>query len=40
LTLGPAGSAGDSYVHMELSNANAMVDGFTGGAAGCTISGI
>lgn len=34
-TLGPAGSAGATYVGMELANADAMVDGFTGGRAGC-----
>jgi zinc/manganese transport system substrate-binding protein len=39
-TLGPAGSSGDTYLHMELSNADAMVKGFTSGASGCTISGL
>jgi ABC-type Zn uptake system ZnuABC Zn-binding protein ZnuA len=39
-TLGPKGSAGESYVTMERANADAMVRGFTGGARGCTIPGI
>jgi zinc/manganese transport system substrate-binding protein len=39
-TLGPAGSSGDTYLHMEQANADAMVKGFTGGASGCTISGL
>jgi zinc/manganese transport system substrate-binding protein len=39
-TLGPAGSPGDTYLHMEQANADAMVDGFTGGAQRCTIPGI
>jgi ABC-type Zn uptake system ZnuABC Zn-binding protein ZnuA len=39
-TLGPAGSSGDTYLHMEQANADEMVKGFTGGASGCTISGI
>jgi ABC-type Zn uptake system ZnuABC Zn-binding protein ZnuA len=39
-TLGPSGSAGDTYLHMEQANADAMVKGFTGGASGCTISGL
>src|SRR6201999_4558386 len=39
-TLGPAGSSGDTYLHMELANADAMVKGFTGGAAGCTVDGL
>ena len=39
-TLGPSGSSGDTYLHMEQANADAMVKGFTGGASGCTISGI
>jgi zinc/manganese transport system substrate-binding protein len=38
-TLGRAGSAGDTYLHMERANADAMVRGFTGGAQGCTIAG-
>jgi zinc/manganese transport system substrate-binding protein len=39
-TLGPRGSSGDTYLHMERANADAMVKGFTEGASGCTISGI
>jgi ABC-type Zn uptake system ZnuABC Zn-binding protein ZnuA len=39
-TLGPAGSAGATYLGMEQHNADAMMRGFTGGARGCTISGI
>ena len=39
-TLGPAGSAGATYLGMERANADAMVRGFTGGARGCTIAGI
>jgi ABC-type Zn uptake system ZnuABC Zn-binding protein ZnuA len=35
-TLGPEGSAGDTYLKMEAANADAMVRGFTGGARGCT----
>jgi ABC-type Zn uptake system ZnuABC Zn-binding protein ZnuA/ABC-type Mn2+/Zn2+ transport system permease subunit len=35
-TLGPAGSAGATYLGMELANANAMMRGFTGGKRGCT----
>ncbi|WP_324908299.1 metal ABC transporter substrate-binding protein [Baekduia sp.] len=34
-TLGPAGSAGDTYIKMEQANANAMVEGFTGGRQRC-----
>lgn len=34
-TLGPAGSAGATYVGMERANADAMVRGFTGGRRGC-----
>ena len=37
-TLGPKGSAGDTYLKMELANARAMVEGFTGGARTCRIS--
>ena len=37
-TLGPEGSSGDTYLHMEQSNANAMVEGFTGGQRGCEVS--
>ncbi len=39
-TLGPAGSAGATYLGMEAANADAMVRGFTGGAQGCTIAGL
>jgi zinc/manganese transport system substrate-binding protein len=39
-TLGPAGSSGDTYLHMEQANADAMVRGFTGGARECTIAGL
>jgi ABC-type Zn uptake system ZnuABC Zn-binding protein ZnuA len=38
-SLGPEGSAGDTYLKMEQANADAMVKGFTGGG-GCAISGI
>jgi ABC-type Zn uptake system ZnuABC Zn-binding protein ZnuA len=38
-TLGPAGSAGDTYLKMEAANADALVRGFTGDAQGCTIVG-
>ena len=34
-TLGPAGSAGATYLGMERANADAMVRGFTGGREGC-----
>lgn len=34
-TLGPAGSPGATYLGMEVANANAMVEGFTGGARHC-----
>ena len=34
-TLGPAGSSGDTYLKMELANADAIVRGFTGGRSGC-----
>ena len=34
-TLGPAGSSGDTYLKMEAANADAMVQGFTGGRARC-----
>jgi len=34
-TLGPAGSAGATYLTMERANADAMVRGFTGGRRGC-----
>ena len=39
-TLGPAGSAGATYLGMERANADAMVRGFTDGARGCEIAGI
>jgi ABC-type Zn uptake system ZnuABC Zn-binding protein ZnuA len=39
-TLGPRGSAGATYLTMEQANADAMVRGFTGGAARCAIAGI
>ena len=39
-TLGPAGSAGATYLTMETHNADAMVRGFTGGRAGCSIPGL
>jgi zinc/manganese transport system substrate-binding protein len=34
-TLGPDGSSGDTYLKMEAANANAMVEGFTGGQSNC-----
>jgi ABC-type Zn uptake system ZnuABC Zn-binding protein ZnuA/ABC-type Mn2+/Zn2+ transport system permease subunit len=34
-TLGPTGSDGATYLTMEAANANAMVEGFTGGRHGC-----
>jgi zinc/manganese transport system substrate-binding protein len=36
-TLGPEGSSGDTYLRMEAANADAMVEGFTGGGTGCAI---
>jgi zinc/manganese transport system substrate-binding protein len=36
-TLGPEGSSGDTYLKMEGANANAMVEGFTGGQRGCEL---
>jgi ABC-type Zn uptake system ZnuABC Zn-binding protein ZnuA/ABC-type Mn2+/Zn2+ transport system permease subunit len=36
-TLGPEGSSGDTYLKMEAANANAMVEGFTGGQQGCEL---
>jgi zinc/manganese transport system substrate-binding protein len=39
-TLGPAGSAGDTYLKMEQANAHAMATAFSGGRSGCTIQGI
>ena len=38
-TLGAKGSAGATYLSMERANADAMVRGFTGGRAVCTIPG-
>jgi zinc/manganese transport system substrate-binding protein len=34
-SLGPAGSAGATYLSMEAANADSMVRGFTGGRRGC-----
>ena len=39
-TLGPEGSAGATYLGMEQANADAVVRGLTGGAAGCRIPGL
>jgi ABC-type Zn uptake system ZnuABC Zn-binding protein ZnuA len=39
-TLGPKGSAGETYLAMEHANATAMVDGFTGTKQGCAIAGL
>jgi zinc/manganese transport system substrate-binding protein len=39
-TLGPENSSGDTYLHMEQANANAIVEGFTGGQRGCEIEGL
>ena len=39
-TLGPEGSDGDTYLKMEQANANAMVEGFSGGADHCQIAGL
>ena len=39
-TLGPAGSSGDTYLHMEAANADEMVKGFTGGLRGCRINDV
>jgi zinc/manganese transport system substrate-binding protein len=38
-TLGAAGSAGATYLGMEVANADAMVQGFTGGQARCAAPG-
>jgi zinc/manganese transport system substrate-binding protein len=38
-TLGPAGSAGDTYISMERANADALVAGFTGGRQRCAPAG-
>ena len=35
-TLGPRGSAGATWLSMERANADALVDGFTGGRVRCT----
>ena len=34
-TLGAAGSSGETYLKMEMANADAIVRGFTGGKRGC-----
>jgi ABC-type Zn uptake system ZnuABC Zn-binding protein ZnuA len=39
-TLGPAGSAGGTYLSMERANADAIVQGLTGGTMRCMIAGI
>jgi ABC-type Zn uptake system ZnuABC Zn-binding protein ZnuA len=39
-TLGPADSSGDTYLHMEQANADAMAKGFTDGHADCQVNGI
>lgn len=39
-TLGSSGSSGDTYLTMELSNADQMLRGFTEGKQGCSISGL
>jgi ABC-type Zn uptake system ZnuABC Zn-binding protein ZnuA len=39
-TLGPAGSSGATYLTMEQANADAVVEGLSGGNRGCRISGI
>jgi ABC-type Zn uptake system ZnuABC Zn-binding protein ZnuA/ABC-type Mn2+/Zn2+ transport system permease subunit len=36
-TLGPEGSDGDTYLHMEEANADAVVRGFTDGRRGCEV---
>ena len=36
-SLGPEGSSGDTYLHMEEANADAVVRGFTGGKRGCEL---
>ena len=36
-SLGPEDSDGDTYLHMEEANADAMVRGFTGGKRGCEV---
>ena len=39
-TLGPEDSTGATYLQMEAANADAMVQGFSGGQRGCSIPGI
>jgi ABC-type Zn uptake system ZnuABC Zn-binding protein ZnuA/ABC-type Mn2+/Zn2+ transport system permease subunit len=39
-TLGPKGSAGATYLGMELANADAMTRGFTAGARSCAVAGL
>lgn len=39
-TLGPAGSSGASYLTMERANADAIVDGLSGGRVRCPISAL
>jgi zinc/manganese transport system substrate-binding protein len=39
-TLGPEDSDGNTYLRMEQANANAMVEGFTGGQRGCQVQGL
>lgn len=39
-TLGPKGSAGETYLKMEAHNAEALVRGFTGGRTSCGIGGL
>jgi ABC-type Zn uptake system ZnuABC Zn-binding protein ZnuA len=36
-TLGPEGSDGDTYLHMEEANADTVVRGFTDGRRGCEV---
>lgn len=38
-TLGPAGSAGETYIGSERANADALVRGFTSGRVGCSEEG-
>lgn len=39
-TLGTSGSSGDSYLRMEAANADAMLQGFSGGRLRCRIPGV
>jgi zinc/manganese transport system substrate-binding protein len=39
-TLGPEGSSGATYLKMESANADAMVQGFSGGTRRCSIPGV